>query len=209
MIYILVGNNTEDKNKFISKISTGKESVFLPSIDASKDILLNYADNLSLFGNYPVIILNNIIKEGNISLNSKEIENLNNSQTTFIFIEDKLLAEDERKYKRFANIEELKEKKELSQKPKVNVFDIVSLFEKKDKIGSWILFRRAIDSGIEPEAISGAFFWKVKNMILSNSKSFDAKKLQYMSSNLVSMYHKAHMGEGDLAILLERFLLNQ
>ena len=59
MIYIFCGNDSKKINLNISKISNKKEVILLTSSSTSKEILINYASSTSLFGDVPVIIIDN------------------------------------------------------------------------------------------------------------------------------------------------------
>ncbi len=206
MIYILAGNDSKNRSKYIKDLTKGAESIFLTQSNISKQLLNSYAMNNPLFGNHPAIIIENINKLNDLNLPSKFFSNLKESKTMFIFLEDKLLVADERKYKKFAKIEKFVDKtiKKISNN---NLFDITDAFANKNKIKTWVLFREAIERGVSPESISGILFWKIKTMILNKSKFFDLKKLKDQSSSIVSLHHKAHRGEVDFIIGLEQFIL--
>jgi hypothetical protein len=207
MIYILLGNDTKKKNDYLKKLYKGNLPVFVPQVNHSKEILMDYASSISLFGESPIVILEGIIKESNITLGNEDLLALKDSLTTFVFIEEKLLALDVRKYKKYGTVEELS-RPATKQMPKMNVFDIAEAFARKDKIGTWVLYREAISKGVQPEEISGIIFWKVKTMLLNGAKVFSALELKKISSELVSLYHKAHRGECDFVIGLEQFILS-
>ena len=93
--------------------------------------------------------------------------------------------------------------------PKEKTFDVFSLanaFAKKDKKKLWMLFQEALIDGVQPEALVGILAWKARSA-LSHSGAKDTEAIA-QSSALVRMYHDAHRGEGDLSLLLERFILS-
>lgn len=206
MIYILLGNDTKKKNEYLKKIYKKDLPIFLSNYSITKEELFDQAGNVSLFGGSPVVVLDSLIKEGKMDFSKEDILVLKNSETTFVFLEDKLLASDLKNYKEKAIIEDFNtEFKKLT--PKTNVFGIADAFSNRNKIGTWILYREAISQGSYPEEISGIIFWKIKTMILSGSKFFSEDELKKCSSNLVSLYHEAHKGESDFVIGLEQFVL--
>ena len=207
MIYIFCGNDSKKINLNINKLTNKKEVILLSSSSVSKEILINYASSTSLFGDVPVIVVENLLNKNEFSFSKIDLSILKESPTIFIFKEDKLLIADEKKYKNYANIERF-EIKEIKKSPTINSFAIVDAFAKKDKVGTWILYRQAIDGGLEPEAISGLLFWKIKTMILNGTKIFSTKELQNQSKNIVSLYHRAHKGDTDFIIGLEQFILS-
>lgn len=205
MMEILVGNDNKAKKSYIKNITKGTEPVFLASSDSNRESVLSYANGVSLFGETNVYIISDMLLE--IPFKNGDLEIINKSAHTFIFLEDKLLAQEERAYKKYAKISKFEEKKVL-KKEAVNTFAIADAFANKDKVKTWMLYREAIERGSAPEAISGILFWKIKMMILSNSKSFPIERLKRQSSDLVSLYHRSHRGECDFTIGLEQFILS-
>ncbi len=207
MIYILLGNNTKKKNSYLKKLNQNDNQILLSKAELSKEWLFGQARSISLFGATPLIIIDSLIKDGEIDFSPEDLSILKDSQTVFVFLEEKLLAPELKKYKKYAIIEDFISpitKKE----PKANVFNIAEAFARKDKIGTWFLYRGAIANGAQPEEISGILFWKIKTMILNKVKTFKIEDLKKMLSVLVEIYHKAHRGETDFTISLEQFILS-
>ena len=203
MIYILVGNDTKKKSVYIKTLAKAREVLALDGANISKDLLLSYASSVSLFGESQIIILDNIITKGELILSNEDLGIMQNSPTIFVYIEDKLLVANEKKYKKYADIERFEEKTQ-GKKPAFNTFVIADAFGRHDKVGAWINYREAIDSGILPEPISGILFWKIKTMMLAKPTPL----LKKQSGELVSLYHRAHRGECDFVIGLEQFILS-
>jgi len=207
MIHILVGNDTKNKNLHIHNSFKDYELIVLPTINVNGETLTNYASCISLFGQSPVVIIENIFKIETLVLGENLLSSLKDSVNNFVFLEDKILAVDEKKYKKFATILKFEEKVGKIA-TKVNIFSITDAYERRDKIGAWTEYLRAINSGTTPEAISGILFWKIKTMILNGTRAFSRESLIKQSSQIISLYHKAHKGEVDLTIGLEQFLLS-
>lgn len=206
MIHILIGNNIKSKSKYIDDISKGFETLSFLNTKVDKSSILEYISGNSLFQYKYSLLLDNIFSSFDISFSIGELKEMQDSVNNFIFLEDKMLASEISKYKKYANIEKF-EYKELEKKEKINVFDIASSFGRKDKIQSWVLYNKAIENGIEPEAIAGILFWKIKNMIISKDKMFNKDDLMSISGKLVSLYHESHLGKYDMSIALEQFIL--
>ena len=206
MIYILSGNDTKKKNAYLKKLYKENQPIFVLEASITKEELLNHAGSVSLFGGSPIVVIENILNEGNITLSLEDLLILKDSETAFVFMEDKLLAPNFKKYKKYAVVEDFVGQN-LKQKPKMN-FGIADAFSHKDKIGTWILYRDAILLGISPEEISGIIFWKIKTMLLNGTKFFSIEELKNRSSELISIYHRAHRGECDFVIGLEQFILS-
>lgn len=206
MIYILIGEDRKSKNTFIKELTLGRESFFVFNNNLDKNLIMNHANSISLFNDNPIIIIENIINEGIITFTTKELELLKKSETIFIFKEDKMLVANQKKYEKYGELKIFEDKKSTINK-KFNTFSIADAYEKKDKILAWTLYRKAIEEGVEPEAISGVIFWKIKNMILNKTQKFTKEELRNQLGRIVYIYHKAHKGELDFTIGLEKFIL--
>ena len=207
MIHILFGNDTKKINLYLKKLTENKEVIYLSQSVVSKEIINEYAGNISLFGESPVVVVENLLNKSELSFSPKELTLLKDSPTMFILLEDKLLSADEKKYSKYATTEKF-EVKEIKKIPKINTFAIADAYARGDKIEAWFLYRQAIEAGIEPEAVSGIIFWKIKTMILNGNKVFSLEDLQNQSKNIVSLYHNAHKGTSDFVIGLEQFILS-
>lgn len=207
MIYIIIGNDINKRNSYIKNISSSGQIVKLTNSSLSPEALSNYALSSSLFGDRLTYIIDGVLSLGDIDLSKEILLTLKNSSTQFIFLEDKLLAKDENKYKKYAIIENFTIKASKAV-PKINIFNITDAFARRDKVEAWRLYSNAIESGIEPESIAGILFWKIKTMILNNSKIFSRQELITQSSSVVSIYHMAHRGELDFSVALEQFILS-
>ena len=122
-------------------------------------------------------------------------------------MEDKINAEDERMYSKYATVKKFDEKSTKAV-PKVNIFNIADAFAKHDKVGAWVSYRQAIDVGTDPEPISGMLFWKIKSLMISGSRVFSRDELRKFSSKLVSLHHDSHNGKVDFTVGLEQFILS-
>ncbi len=207
MIHILVGGDTKNKSNYIKELTGKSESFFIPTNLLTKDLLMSYSSNISLFGESPFIIAENILNDDNLIFLQEELNSLKDSETIFIIKEDKMSVPLQKKYKNYGNIKIFEEKK-IIPISKFNIFSLTDAYSNRDKIKTWIIFNNAILSGLEPEAIAGVLFWKIKTMILNGSRSFNKEELKSQSSHIVSLYHKAHRGESDFAISLEQFILS-
>jgi hypothetical protein len=206
MIYILIGGDVKNRNDYINSLSLSGESVRLDQGAVSKDAIIDLAHKQNLFSESQIFIVDNLFSSLDVSFSKENLLELQNSKNTFISIEDKLLASEEKKYNKYAIIKRFIEKKIVTT-PKINTFAIADAYGRHDKISTWILYREAIKSGSAPEAISGMLFWKIKNMVLTGSKNFSTDILKRQSSALVSLYHQSHRGESDLSLGLEQFIL--
>lgn len=207
MIYIVSGNDSKNKNIFLKGLYNNNLPILLSKTEINKSSLFEQASSVSLFGETPIVLIENGIKEINNILKEKDIDILNQSKTIFIFLEDKVLVSDLKRYKKDCLIKDfnIDNKKQISQP---SIFNIADSFSQRDKINTWILFRNAISTNISPEEISGIIFWKIKTMILNGNKNFSINELKNMSSKIVSLYHNSHKGDVDFTVGLEEFILS-
>lgn len=207
MIYILSGSDIHNKNIYTKELTNKKEIFFVSSGEINKNLIMSYATNISLFNESPVVVIENIFKKEDMTFSSSELAYLKESKTIFVFQEDKLLLSDQKKYQKYGEIKIFEEKKKnINQK--FNIFSLTDAFANRDKITTWILYHKGIEEGVEPEAIAGVLFWKIKTMILNGNRFFSKEELKNNSSLIVYLYHKAHRGEFDFYIGIEQFILN-
>jgi hypothetical protein len=207
MIYFLLGGNIENRNAYIKDLIKGNESFFFSSNDLNKELILSYSNNVNLFEQSPVIIVDNVLNEESLDFSAKELESMKESETIFIFKEEKMSIPDQKKYKKYGEFKILESKKIIPIQ-KFNVFSLTDAFANRDKINAWILYNQGVEKGIEPEVISGVLFWKIKTMILNGSRLFSKDELKNQSSPIVSIYHNAHREECDFSLSLEQFILS-
>lgn len=207
MIYIVSGNDSKNKNIFLKGLYNNNLPILLSKTEINKSSLFEQASSVSLFGETPIVLIENGIKEINNILKEKDIDILNKSKTVFILLEERVLVSDLKRYKKDCLIKDfnIDNKKQISQS---NIFNIADSFSQRDKINTWILFRNAISTNISPEEISGIIFWKIKTMILNGNKNFSINELKNMSSKIVSIYHNSHKGDVDFTVGLEEFILS-
>ncbi|MEI7689067.1 MAG: hypothetical protein WCI91_02675 [Candidatus Nomurabacteria bacterium] len=207
MIYILLGEDSKNKNLYIKEITKGGEILSIAGNDLNRELIMSYASNINLFSETPSVLIDNILSKEEIVFSNEDFEFLKESKTIFLFKEDKMLALQQKKYNKYADIK-IFENKKSTPVLKFNIFSITDAFSNRDKITTWILYRNGLNSSLEPEAIAGVLFWKIKTMILNGSKIFSKEELKKQSSQIISIYHKAHRGELDFSVSLEQFILS-
>lgn len=207
MIYIYYGDDRLKKNSVIGTVAKGQVS-FISNRDLNQDLVVSYADHVSLFGEVDTILFDDAINEKDEIFTNTVLSKMKESKTIFIFLERNLLAPVIKKYKVYA--EDIKEFKDTSPKPvKANPFILTDLFFKRDRLGTWITYLSQIEGGESAEAISGMLFWRVKKALLSGERSnFKEEELKNIATRLVRDYHRSHSGECDLAVALEENILS-
>jgi len=109
-----------------------------------------------------------------------------------------------------------------------NIFALTDAIGAKKKRDAWVLYMKAIASGMAPEEIFWKLVWQGRTMLIAkNTKSvaetdmkpypyqkakeflrnFKAGEVEKFSENLVLGYHKARRGEGEIETLVEKTLL--
>lgn len=207
MIYFLAGNDYKNKNLRRKTLLNKLIPTKISSDEISREILLDYANRNSLFGDKIIVVLENLLKIKDLVLNIEDWTILKESETLFICVEESIFLTEEKKYKKYAIIERFLKKEEKKDTGK-DVFAICDAYTRKNKIGAWVLYREAIERGVAPENISGVLFWKIKTMILNKDKNFKEELLKKQSSDIVSLHHRAHKGEIDFVVGLEQFILS-
>ena len=137
------------------------------------------------------------------------------SESVFILfnesLDTKILAQVKKHAKDIFVFGEKKEKKGNDN----STFSIVDAYAMKDKRNAWVNYQKCLRSGIAPEAIHGALFWKMKTLLLEKkerresrfSKNFTERELDEILKRLNTIYHGIRSDGGELEIELEKFLL--
>ena len=181
-----------------------------------------------LFESKYTVVLDNLFEKREIKDYVVErLEGMEKSEQIFLVLESAVDAGTLKKIK--AKAKQVQEfVKTESKKPAYNIFSVTNGLLNKDKKRLWISYTDFLSKGAGAEEIHGVFFWQVKNMILatragsqsetglapfpyknalSGAKKYKLSELQAMSSKLVNMTHRVRSGEGELEIMLEKFIL--
>ena len=110
-----------------------------------------------------------------------------------------------------------------------NIFSFTDAIGLRKKRDAWILYRKALSTGVSAEELFYKVFWQVKIMLLAGKtkspteagmkpfpynkargflKNFKSGELEALSFSLVSGYHQVRRGEGETETLLEKMLLS-
>ena len=109
-----------------------------------------------------------------------------------------------------------------------NIFALTDAIGARKKRESWVLYQKALANGMVPEEVFYKLVWQVKTMLIAQNtrsvaetemkpfpynkakgflKNFKKGELEKLSESLVSGYHKARRGEGEIETLVEKTLL--
>ncbi|HEY4510836.1 MAG TPA: hypothetical protein VJG29_00505 [Candidatus Paceibacterota bacterium] len=115
------------------------------------------------------------------------------------------------------------------QKERINVFALADALGNRDKKKMWVLLAVLLREGAKPEEVAGALHWQARSMLLAKTarsaeetkmkdfvfakslryaKNFTEEELKDLSRSLVTLYHEAHRGRGQLELALERLVLS-
>lgn len=125
--------------------------------------------------------------------------------------------------------EEEDEKVQKGTKETFNIFALTDAIGGRDKKNAWVIYEKALASGMSADEIFWRVMWGVKTMILASktkdvsetdmkpfpynkAKSFlrnwKTEELEALSENLVIGYHEARRGNGPMETMIEKFLLS-
>jgi len=212
MIYLFSGDDTKSKitsyERFIKSDYEKVETFFINKNDFDPIQIESFFSGSGLFFDRCIVIFSEIFENENIqTFILEKLENMANSENTFLFLEgslNKIILDAFKKGRAQLNIFELsKEKKE-----KFNNFLLTYDFEKRDKLNLWIHFRQAVDIGVGMEELVGVLFWKAKDMILKkNFSKFKEEELKDFASKISYILPEARKNDIDAESYFEEFLL--
>lgn len=124
---------------------------------------------------------------------------------------------------------------ELENKPlpnkrgkEFNIFTLTDALGARKKREAWVLYQKALASGLSPEEIFFKLVWQIKTMLVAGKtrnaeeadmnafpynkaksflKNFKEGELEKLSEALVIGYHEARRGKEDMETFVEKILL--
>lgn len=236
MIYFLFGTDTHKaRAKLHELLALAKKK--RPEAELFKITTENWSEvqfdellvSQGLFEQKYTVVFDNLFEKKDVkSYILERLEALKDSDQIFLFLEGSVDAASLKKIEKYSEKTQEFIKAE-SNKPSFNIFSITDGLLSKDKRKLWISYIDALKKGSAPEEIHGIFFWQIKNMILasrskdqkdtglspfvyknalSGTRNYKIEELVDMSEDLVQMTHKVRSGEGDLDIMLEKWVLS-
>lgn len=235
MIYFLHGTDTHRARKKMHDVLQSL-SVKRPNSEVFKLTTENWiasqldelVGSIGLFDEKYIVVLDFLFgnKEAKESILEK-IDKMQNAEHWFLILEGKV---DTPTLKKIEKASYKTQEFELAEKRKEApvIFSITDKLLTRDKKGLWTSFIDLTRRGIPAEEIHGVFFWAVKNMIiasrvksqkesglapfsyskaLSGGRNYKNEELEKMSSGLVDMTHRVRQGDGDLEIMMEKWIL--
>lgn len=238
MIYLLHGQNTdkarEKLHTLVDPLRAKKPDASVFKMDSDSFELNELQERIvgqGLFEQKHIVVLDNVFDgKENKEVILKNIKEVGSSENIFIILEKKLDKKTINKIEKHSvKVQEFAGGGVIQKKKEFNIFALSDAFGKRDKKQSWVIFHKALASGLVAESIHGTVFWGVKSMLLakdaktageagmapfvfskskSASKNFKEGELEDISSLLVSIYHDAHAGGMEMSVALELFLLS-
>lgn len=236
MLFILHGNDNlklrEKYQSMLGAILLKKPELTVLKVK-SEDILLGgldeYVSIQGLFEKQYVVLIDNLLKDDSVkALILIKASELEDSKNIFIIIEDILEKEElgilERVTKRVQGYPIGK----IPSKESFNTFALTDALGRRDRGALWVLYQKALASGVAGETLLPLLFWQIKSMlIVAKSKSgestgqkpfvegktrgflknYSQNELTSLSSGLILVYHNARRGIEDFEVGLERFIL--
>ncbi len=119
-------------------------------------------------------------------------------------------------------------KETLKSRPEFNIFALTDAIGARNKREAWVLYQRALASGMVAEEVFYKLVWQFKTLLLASRtksaeeadmktfpygkakgflKNFKPGEIEKFSESLVIGYHQARRGEGGIETLVEKTLL--
>ncbi len=207
MIYLIYGNDFTKKSEQIKKLANGASIVRVPADQLTEGGLLSLARQSPLFGEAPATVIEDLLDQEFV-ISEEVLDSIKNSSNVFIILENSATQTNIKKYKKYIEEVFVFEEK-LPPRPKGNAFLVAEMYAKRNRIGAWTAYVELVESGEVPEAISGMLFWKIKTMVASRAYgTYTQAELLERSSKLLDIYHRAHLGEIDMGVELEQFIIS-
>jgi len=114
-------------------------------------------------------------------------------------------------------------------KPDFNIFILTDALGARKKKDAWVLYRKALASGMAPEDVFFKLFWQVKTMLLAKRtktaeeadmksypygkakgylNNFKEGEIEKLSEKLMLGYHAVRRGKGEMETFVEKVVLS-
>ena len=237
MLYFLYGTDMDKARAKLHELTENllkkKPNAELFKIDSEHwgpAKLEEFISGHGLFADRYIVIVDKIFE----NLDAREIvlsklKDLKESCNIFVFLEEEVDKITLSKIGKTAEkVQKFERKESVVAKKKFNIFSLTSAFGDRDKKNLWILYQKALQSGVEPEEVHSILFWQLRSMISAQNsknaesaglkpfvyqksigygKNFTKQELENLSTSFISIYHDARRGIEDFDIALEKFLL--
>lgn len=232
MLLFYFGNDFNERHKkiqlILKDVKTKRPNAnffHYDSFDINIENLKELIKSQGLFENKNIVLLTNLFINNDLKKFILEnIQEFENSESAFIFSEEKISAAEQKEIKKTAlKFEEFK-KNEIRQE---NLFQISDYLQKKDKKKLWTFYQESFEKGADADSMYNVIFWSMKTLALaeifsekeSGLKPFPYKKakssLKFWKKNeisekmfeLLKIHSESRRGILNLKNSLEKFLL--
>jgi DNA polymerase III delta subunit len=210
MLYLIYGSDQRaaiaKAHNLVESLRTKRPDAAFVKVEAEDwnvSIVEEHLGGQGLFSNKYIIFLDRVTE--NVEAKEKILDfipSMQESTNIFIVLEGKLNAELKRAFTKSAEkVVECEEKASAEAKSfgkgGFNIFALGDALVSRDRFKAWVLYRQAIENGLEGEAIIGMLFWKMKSL----------KQYQRLL-DLITLYHDGHRGKVDIEMGIERLIIN-
>jgi DNA polymerase III delta subunit len=237
MLYVIHGTDIEkarEKSHALFEALKEKKPDASAGMITMEEITLEKLDELTqtqgLFENKQIIFMDRTLENKDVrEVMLEKIDAIAESPNIFIFFEGKLTKDVLKKLEKRAEKVTEYEATEEKKKEAGSFFALADALGSKDKKTLWLLLREAFDQEAAAEEIHGILFWQAKSLALAEKTSsateaglnpfvygkakryvsnFKTGEIDALLSRLAHMYHRAHRGEIDFEIELEKLALD-
>lgn len=215
MLYFLYGTDTHKARKKLHELldsaqkkRPGAELFKITTENWSEGKLEELLVSRGLFEEKYTVVLDNLFEKKDIKeFILSKLKALADSDQVFLHLEGKVDATTLKKVEKSAK-QAQEFKKAESKKREIDIFSITDKLAEKNKKNLWISYIDLLSRGAGAEEIHGVLFWKVKTMILNGTRTYTKEELRRMLEMLVDMTHRVRQGEGEIHIMLEKWVLS-
>ncbi len=231
MLHLIYGNDTitvrEKAHTFIGVEE--KKGVKIEKIETdnyTEGIFADVVGAVSLFGEKTLYVIDTPSEKNEMYDDVvRNLEAFKDSDNTFLVIEEALLAPQKKKFQKYT---ESMEEYKATATERFNAFGMADSLSQKDKKTLWLQLQEAKKAHLSAEEIIGILWWQLKSMRLAKNTdsaieagmkdfpynkakralgSFKEGELEILSQELLKVYHEGHLGNVDIDIALERWVL--
>lgn len=237
MLYVIYGTDIEkarEKSHALFEALKAKKPDAAAGMMRAEEVTPEKLEELTqtqgLFENKQILFMDRTLETPDVrEIMLDKIDAIAESPNIFIFFEGKMTKEVLKKLeKRAEKITEYESTEPIAKK-EGSFFALADALGSRDKKAFWVLLREAFDADAVPEEIHGILFWQAKALSLAAKTgsaaesglnpfvygkakryvgNFKKGEIDALLSKLVHMYHRAHRGQGDFAVELEKLALD-
>jgi DNA polymerase III delta subunit len=195
----------------------------------NSDVLQEITASQGLFEKKIVARISDILEDkdkGEIILDT--LKDMKETDNIIVWSEGEMNKAPLDKIKKYAERVEEFGVKQKAEKKFPSIFKMTDAIASKDKKLAWALFVEEIKNGTASEEIHGTIFWQIKSIAIAKktstadesginsfvygkaknfARNWSDDELSRAVTELVDMYHKAHRGEVNFEVELEKWVL--